>query len=73
HAAAPGAEPPLVRVVALASALDLLGAAPALAAVAAREAVAAALALGGSPAWLAAAVARREEAAAWTRRAFAAL
>jgi putative nucleotidyltransferase with HDIG domain len=71
HAADLAAEPALVRVVALASALDLWGAMPAAAPGAPRQAVAAARALGGTPAWLAAAVARRGEAVAWARRCFA--
>ena len=73
HAADLGAEPEIVRVVAVASALDLMGAAPEAAVAAPREAVAAARALGATPAWLAAAVGRRDEAVAWTRRSFALL
>jgi putative nucleotidyltransferase with HDIG domain len=70
HSAEPAVEPLLVRLVALASALDLLAAGPGLAGRSARAAVAAVRALGRSPAWLAAAVARRDDAAAWTQRTF---
>lgn len=73
HAPEPATEPVLVRLVALASALDLRALEPGLGAPPARAAVAAARALGESPAWLAAAVARQDDAAAWTQRTFALL
>lgn len=72
HHADPAGAPVLVRLVALSSALDLL-AAPGLAEAASRQALAAARALSATPAWLAAAVARREDAAAWAERAFSSL
>jgi putative nucleotidyltransferase with HDIG domain len=67
----PGPALATVHLVRVASALDLLLAAPGASPGAAREAVQGARALGGSPAWIAAAVARRDDAVAWTRRCFA--
>lgn len=65
------AEPALapLHLVRVASAIDLLHAAPGADGSAAREAVDSARALGGTPAWLAAAVARRDDAEGWARRA----
>jgi HD-like signal output (HDOD) protein len=71
HAADLEARPALVRVVALASALDLCGEAPG--AADAQQAAAATRALGESPAFLAAALVRRGEAVAWARRSFSLL
>jgi len=62
-----------VQVVKVASALDLLLAMPEACPGAPHEAVQGARALSGSPAWIAAAVARRDDALAWTRRCFAEL
>jgi putative nucleotidyltransferase with HDIG domain len=70
---AAGPEQTTLQIVRVASALHLLDAAPGASPAAAREAVEGARALGGSPAWIAAAVARREDAAAWARRCFAQL